>query len=73
MLYVNLLLINLNTVPIYELKNKYPSNIYLNSQNLMVTTAPNLKAVNETLQEALHRLADEKEDAAHLAAGARGA
>jgi hypothetical protein len=42
-------------------------------QTLVATTAPDLKAVDKTLQEALHRLADEEEDAAHLAAGARSA
>jgi hypothetical protein len=42
-------------------------------QTWVATTAPDLKAVNKTLQEALHRLADEEEDAAHLAAGARSA
>ncbi len=42
-------------------------------QNMVATTAPDLKPVYETLQEALHRLADEEEDAAHLTAGARSA
>ncbi len=34
MLYVNLLLINLNTVPIYELKNKYPNRVALTTEYL---------------------------------------